>query len=247
MMLAMSGYAREEIVAAIQQATAHDGGKPVGMTRFETLTGITRRTWQGIYWATWGDALREAGYEPNALDQRRGEDERLTEAASMVRRLGKVPTENELRLASRDDPTLPSRNAIRALGGRDQVAAKLRQLAQSDSSYTDLLELLPEAATTESDGIPVRPMSPAVTGQVYLARMGKHHKIGRTGAVGRRMYELAIQLPEALSLVHVLETDDPEGIERYWHQRFASKRTNGEWFLLTREDILAFKRRGRFM
>jgi hypothetical protein len=247
MMLAMSGYAREEIVAAIQQATAHDGGKPVGMTRFATLTGITRRTWLGVYWATWGDALREAGFEPNPLAQRRGEDERLTDAATMVRRLGKVPTENELRLASRDDPTLPSRNAIRALGGREQVAAKLRQLAQSDSSYADLLELLPEAATTESDGIPVRPMSPAVTGQVYLARMGKHHKIGRTGSVGRRMYELAIQLPEALSLVHVLETDDPEGIERYWHQRFATKRTNGEWFLLTREDILAFKRRGRFM
>jgi len=43
------------------------------------------------------------------------------------------------------------------------------------------------------------------SGQVYPARMGKHHKIGRTGAVGRRMYELAIQLPETLTLVHVLQ------------------------------------------
>jgi hypothetical protein len=65
--------------------------------------------------------------------------------------------------------------------------------------------------------------------------------------VGRRSYEVALQLPERLEVVHEIETDDPEGIERYWHQRFASKRTNGEWFLLTDADVTAFKRRKAFM
>lgn len=246
-MQAMAEYTREEIIAAIQRATAHDDGKPVGMTRFATLTGITRRAWLGVYWATWSEALREAGYEPNTFVQRRDDGELLIDAARMVRHTGKVPTENEWRIARAADPSLPSGTAIRALGGRDQIAAKLRRLATSDDAYADLLDVLPEPALVREPSDDAMGVRPLATGQVYLVRMGKHHKIGRTGAVGRRMYELAVQLPETLTLVHVLETDDPEGIERYWHQRFAGKRTNGEWFKLTREDVFAFKRRGRFM
>jgi hypothetical protein len=74
----MAGYTRDEIIAAIQQATADDGGKPVGRMRFETLTGITRRAWQGVYWARWGDALREAGFEPNTVSQALDKDKVLS-------------------------------------------------------------------------------------------------------------------------------------------------------------------------
>jgi hypothetical protein len=86
-----------------------------------------------------------------------------------------------------------------------------------------------------------------LAGQVYLMKAGSHYKIGRSNAAGRRAYELAIQLPERLEVVHVLDTDDAVGIEKYWHNRFASRRANGEWFALTKADVNAFKRRGRFM
>lgn len=58
----------------------------------------------------------------------------------------------------------------------------------------------------------------------------------------RRGNELKIQLPENLDLIHEIKTDDPSGIEAYWHRRFEAKRMQGEWFDLNSTDIKAFKR-----
>ena len=61
-----------------------------------------------------------------------------------------------------------------------------------------------------------------------------------------RERELAIQLPEKTVMVHSIKTDDPAGIEDYWHRRFSERRKNGEWFELSAQDIADFKRR-KFM
>jgi hypothetical protein len=78
-------------------------------------------------------------------------------------------------------------------------------------------------------------------GGVYLLRSGGYHKIGKSNSVGRREYELGLNTPDPCRLVHVIKTDDPDGIERYWLKRFESKRKNREWFQLSSDDIRTFK------
>jgi hypothetical protein len=73
-------------------------------------------------------------------------------------------------------------------------------------------------------------------------KSGKHYKIGHTNSVGRRGREFAIKIPVPPTTIHSIETDDPTGVEAYWHKRFAEKRGEGEWFALSPEDVKIFKR-----
>ena len=77
-------------------------------------------------------------------------------------------------------------------------------------------------------------------------KSGRHCKIGRSKSAERRELELGILLPEKAELIHKIKTDDPVGIEKYWHDRFKDKRKGGEWFELSAGDIKNFKRR-KFM
>ena len=80
---------------------------------------------------------------------------------------------------------------------------------------------------------------------MYLLRSGPHYKIGMTRDFASRLDQIKLQLPLPVEVIHKIETDDPEGIEGYWHRRFSEKRQNGEWFSLTEEDVAIFTWRTR--
>jgi len=220
---------------------------------FEKETGIRYHEWYGRYWARWGDALLEAGLQPNVLNERAERDSVLQAYLGLVAELGHVPTEGELRLRTRKADGFPGRGAIRAaLGTKPEQVQALLDFAIARGSPSSIIELLRGAVATapaedETAEDPVEPESEAADGFVYLMKSGKHFKIGRTNTLDRRQYEIGVQLPEKLEPVHSIRTDDPSGIEAYWHNRFKDQRLNGEWFKLSSADVRAFKRRRSFM
>ena len=238
---------RNHILDEIKRTAEANGGMPLGKQRFLAETGIRESDWLGRFWTKWGDAVREAGYEPNAKKVAFDRERLLESLARLARELGHYPVAAELRMKARSDPNFPSHNTFSRFGGKAQVASSLLSWCETSPGWEDVAAICaPLALSDEADEAPVEDEAVASEGYVYLLKSGKYYKIGRSNAPGRRMYELAIQLPDQVVTVHTIKTDDPIGIERYWHQRFSERRKNGEWFELRKEDVSAFRRR-KFM
>jgi hypothetical protein len=240
---------KDEILDEIRRCAAENCGVPLGRERFTAQTGIKEADWRGRYWVTWNDAVIEAGLEPNAMKgQKFDSDDIARRLALLTRKLGKFPTDAHLRLERRSDDRLPNATTVRErLGTKSEQLARVRTFAAEHDDFADVYEILAAQSDDEKPEEPDEPVAAQAIGTVYLIKSGRYHKIGRTNAIGRRSYEIGLQLPEKHVLVHSFETDDPAGIERYWHERFKDRRRNGEWFLLSKADVAAFKRRRRFM
>lgn len=229
---------REVILAEIRRVAESNGGKPPGAQLFRAETGITESKWRGIYWARWGDALTEAGYSANEWQQKLDSSELLERVVAIVRAIGKVPTASEISIMRRSDSSVPSPKTLQNhFDGQTGLAAALRTYCMEREGFEDVLAVLPKGEP------PARQRPQSAEGWVYLLKSGQHYKIGRSDQLETRIKQITIALPEATTLVHAIRTDDPPGIERYWHRRFAERRANGEWFQLSPADVTAFTRR----
>lgn len=59
------------------------------------------------------------------------------------------------------------------------------------------------------------------------------------------MDQIRLSLPFRADLIHSIEAFFPSEVEQYWHKRFADKRQNGEWFVLSDEEVAEFTRVSR--
>lgn len=244
----MPVVSREHVLDEIRRVASTLGRVP-GKRDFLTHAGIKESDWSGRYWARWSDALREAGYEPNQLQSAHTEAHLLESLAALIREHhGRFPTRPEMRLKRRADSSFPDAKTFERFGSQADLAERLRRYCEGRDGYDDVRDACAVVLSSNLRGAKPELVESAATdfGFVYLIKSGRHFKIGRSNAVGRRERELAIQLPQKSSTIHMIRTDDPVGIERYWHQRFESKRRNGEWFELTSADVTAFRRR-KFM
>lgn len=232
---------REHIISEIKRLAALNGGQAPGQTAFGSATGIGEGKWRGKYWARWGDALIEAGFEPNEWTGKSDSGAVLEGVIAACRHYGKLPVKSEFTMLRASNASIPLPNTIRNHFGRqDDLVAALRKYVGTKPEYADVLAMLPPMKATPS--APPRGAK-RVDGHVYLIKSGEFYKVGRSDELERRVKEIRIALPDAAILVHAITTDDPPGIEAYWHRRFADRRANGEWFKLTPDDLKAFMRR----
>ncbi len=240
------GISREHILREVQRTAAENGGKPLGRLSFFTETGIKESDWRGKYWARWNEVLRDAGLGPNSLVGAREDEVMLDRLAALAIELGRIPVTSEMRLKKRADPSFPNEKTYTRFGPKAQLLRKLRAFALERPPYRAIVSQIDALGFGEEESVADTGGATVEIGSVYLLRSGKFYKIGRSNAAGRREREIALQLPEKASIVHIIRTDDPPGIESYWHRRFAERRKNGEWFELTAADVSAFRRR-KFM
>jgi hypothetical protein len=235
---------KEEILAEIRRTAAENGGKPLGVDRFASVTGIKTYDW-GRFWARFGDAQREAGFEPNQKMIAHDEDFLMRSIIEFIRELKGFPTRGEMRLRRFKDTNFPPDTVYyRRFGGKNELIIKIISYCNEHAEYQDVIDILEPLVETNGDGIPSESSEQALnTGFVYLVKGHPgEYKIGRTNLVDRRLSELGATASVEQTLIHEIKTDDPAGIESYWHRRFQDKRMKGEWFRLSPADVKTFKR-----
>jgi hypothetical protein len=235
---------KQEIISQIRRIAKESGGKAPGFQRLATLTGLRKSDWYPNLWLRWSDAIIEAGCQPNEYITSYDTNFLIVKYIDLIRELNHFPIEGELRIKHKIDKSFPGHGSFSQLGSKQDRVRKVLQFCQNKEEFYDVIshcikilqptDLKSDSTNLESDRV----------GYVYLIRHGKRneYKIGRTNNPIRREGVIRLELPEEIQPIHYIKTDDPSGIETYWHSRFATKRKKGEWFLLTESDIKAFKR-----
>jgi hypothetical protein len=234
------GLSKESILSAYRDLVKANDGRAVGERIFKRETGISRYYWQGGHWSSRSSLQQEAGHTPNRPNPKIPDETVLKRFVQLALEQGGLPREADLMVKRKQDPTFPNKTCFRRWGDRHALLTKVADYCRGRDECALVLKLLDQGSSADLEQ---RLDSSRIKGFVYLLRSGKYYKLGRSNAIGRRLRELAIQLPQKPNTVHVIETDDPEGIEDYWHRRFADRRHGGEWFALSAEDVQAFKKR----
>ena len=211
---------RDELLDEIRRVAGEIGRTP-GMGVFRDRTKITKHEWQE-HFVTWGEAVRSAGLSPNLLQQKTDVETFLLQLAQVTKKLGRMPTQVHWRHEQRQNPELCSKGTFETLlGNKDGRLRALRAWVEVHDEYRDVLPLIESEITPNRresrPGVSVRQMK-TVKGVVYLKRFGRTgYKIGKSANPESRYRQLSSGTLEPVKHVHEIATDDPDGIERYWH------------------------------
>lgn len=142
---------KAEILDAIRRCAEENGGAAVGRERFTELTGITEGQWSGRYWTRWSDAVAEAGFEPNTMNEAIPDDVVLGALASLASELGRYPTVAEMKMRHRTDLSFPSATVFGRFGTKSDVIERLALFAESDPAL-EAVRLICEPLRRANEG-----------------------------------------------------------------------------------------------
>jgi hypothetical protein len=240
-------YTKEQILEQYNRYKKPD--ESLTSRKFKELTGISHRDLTKCFGPGAFSKLQKlAGDEPNRF----GKDqvplkeimEQYGNLANNVWKIeGKLPTSahwehKELK------PTITGLNVSHDIKW-SEFPTRFHEYCQNNrellNRFCSLIAFIESEIKCFQDGECV---DDAKSGYVYLIQHGnrKEFKIGRTYNLVRREGEIRLELPEEVKPIHTIETDDPSGIEAYWHNRFKDKRLRNEWFQLNASDVKAFKK-----
>lgn len=240
-------------MSEIRKFVEHNEGAIPGERAFARATRIKESAWKGKYWVRWTDAVREAGYNPNMMNQKIPDEDMLRRLSEFITNLGRFPVRDEINLQARSVPGFPVWGTVaKRYGGMPQTAAALLEFGRTTGN-TELAKLCEarleqEARKHKAPANRERQLA-AKTGFVYLKYSPslRLYKIGKANDADKRGAGISLLLPEDLTPKHEIRTDYPHVLEKYWEHRFRAKKKQGEWYDLNLDDIKAFKKRRDFI
>lgn len=91
--------------------------------------------------------------------------------------------------------------------------------------------------STKIDDKKIKKLIYSDPGYVYFIESEFGWKIGKTRDIIQRNRVFAVKLPFEYAIRYIIKTHDLSKTERLFHDIFKNKNINGEWFLVTAEDI----------
>jgi hypothetical protein len=123
----MQKPSKELIIGAYNDLVREQGGKLIGEGVFKRETGISPYYWRGGYWRSWSAFQADAGYAPNSPTQKIPDEILLHRFAELALERNQVPTQADLALKRKEDPSFPDKAAFKRWGGRDALLAKVAE------------------------------------------------------------------------------------------------------------------------
>jgi hypothetical protein len=122
---------RETVLLEIRKLAKANNGQPPGIRSFEQQTGIRESAWRGVYWARWGDALKEAGFSPNEWQGKSEANLIVQKYIDAARHYGFLPTASELQMYRNARTDFPGvKTVFKYFGSKEGLLSNLRVWVQ---------------------------------------------------------------------------------------------------------------------
>lgn len=237
-------FIKEDIVKELKRLAKENGGKTPS-EKFLYDNSDIKQYDRMRYWANYGELVREAGLQPNKFDKTKYSSEELCNLfIKTIREKKSWPTRGILDVKHNNDPKFPtSVTFYKKFGLKKGIAETVLKFIENKRGFNDIISICNKVLEEFKDEVE----QGFVKGFVYMGKQHGYYKIGKTSDPYRRREDITLQGAEPFELIHQIKTDDMNGIEKYWHERFKTKHKRGEWYRLLRDDVKAFKRWKRIL